>query len=120
MAATDVIQALSYASIILSDGEKEINEENLKKVLDFCGIVCDPWTLTAFANAAGKIPVSKMCNDFGSCSAAGPAPAAGAPADGAPAAVEAAPEEPEEEESSVAAGGMFGNGSGSDSDDDSS
>jgi len=43
---TDSVQALSYASIILSEGGKEVSEENMKKLMDAAGIVVDPFVLS--------------------------------------------------------------------------
>jgi len=113
---TDSVQALSYASIILSEGGKDVSEENIKKLMDAAGIVVDPFVLSAFSKAVGVLDVKEMVNDFGTAPVGGGAPAAAGAADAgaAPAAVEE--EEEEEEESSAAAGGMFG---GSSSDDDS-
>lgn len=113
---TDSVQALSYAAIILAEGGKDVNEENIKKLMDAAGIVTDPFVLSAFSKSVGVLNVKEMVNDFGSAPVGGAAPAAAA-AGGAPAAAAVVEEEEEEEQSSVAAGGMFG-GSGSDSDDD--
>merc|ERR1719285_428732 len=112
---TDTVQALSYASIILSEGGKDVSEENIKKLMDAAGIVVDPFVLSAFSKAVGVLDVKEMVNDFGTAPVGGGAPAAAGAAD-AGAAPAAAEEEEEEEESSAAAGGMFG---GSSSDDDS-
>jgi len=104
---TDMVQALSYASIILSEGGKEVTEENIKKLMDAAGIVVDQFVLSAFAKAVGVLNVKEMVNDFGSAPVGGGAPAAGAAAAGDAPAAAAEPEEEEEEESSAAAGDQY-------------
>merc|ERR1711879_887086 len=106
---SQLVTALSYAAIILAEGGKEVNEENLQALVEAANIVADPFVLQAFAKAAGSLPVSKMVNDFGT------APAAGGDGATAGEAAEAEPEEPEEEESSEA-NNIFGADSSSEED----
>merc|ERR1711953_958391 len=114
---SQLVTALSYAAIILAEGGKEVNEENLQALVEAANIVADPFVLGAFAKAASSLPVSKMVNDFGSAPVGGGA--AAAPTGGETAGATAAPveEEEEEEEQSSEAANIFGGDSSSEEED---
>ncbi|MCD6484028.1 MAG: 50S ribosomal protein P1 [Candidatus Odinarchaeota archaeon] len=79
-----------YASLLLHKAGKEINEENLTKVLEAAGVSVDPAQVKAVVAALSEIDIDEAIK-----SAAFPAVA---PVAAAPAAEEAKEEEKKEEE----------------------
>ncbi|ABM80267.1 50S ribosomal protein L12P [Hyperthermus butylicus DSM 5456] len=83
-----------YASLVLYAAGKEINEENLKKILEAAGIQVDEARVKAVVAALKNINIDEVIK---SATAMPVAPAA-APAPAAPAAAEEKKEEEKEEE----------------------
>jgi len=77
-----------YASLLLRSANKEINEENIKKVLEAAGIEVDEVRVKALVAALKKVDIDKVLEQ---ATALPMAPAA------APAAASAAEEKKEEE-----------------------
>jgi large subunit ribosomal protein LP1 len=76
---------VTYAALLLHDGELEITEEKLNKVITASGNSVEGYWPGLFAKALKGKDVSALLSNAGSASA-GPAPAAtGAPAAAAPA-----------------------------------
>lgn len=97
--------AVPYAILTLYDADMEINEENLKKVLESANIEVDPIWLSVFCRSIDRETVKSMLRSFeaGAAAPASAAPVAGAPSAPSAGKANAAPvapskEEPEEEE----------------------
>lgn len=98
--------AVPYAILALYDADKEINEENLGKLLAAAGIDVEPVWFSVFCRSTDRNTIKSMLNSFEAGAAPSAHAAAGAPvapsgAKGdAPVAgkKEAPKEEPEEEE----------------------
>ncbi|KAF0683228.1 Aste57867_24660 [Aphanomyces stellatus] len=103
---------VSYAAMILFDGEAEISSESLATVIAASGNEVEPYWPMLFGNLLSKD--GKMLELISSGGAAAGAAAAAAPAaDAAAPAAEAKKEEKKEEEEADLGGGMdmFGGGS---------
>ncbi|MGC9435764.1 MAG: 50S ribosomal protein P1 [Methanomicrobiales archaeon] len=96
-----------YAALLLHNAEKEINEANVKAVLEGAGVEADESRIKALVAALDGVDIEEAVSKAAAAPAA--APAAAAPAAAAPAEAE---EEEEEEESEEEAeeGGMAGLG----------
>merc|ERR1712216_816968 len=100
----------AYAALLLSDCDKEINEESINDVVAAAGCDSVPaWYAAMFAKVAGMKPVKDLVESASSISAgpssAGPAVAS---AGGDDAKEEEAAKESSSEEDDGAAMGMFG------------
>ncbi|MDR0900028.1 MAG: 50S ribosomal protein P1 [Methanobrevibacter sp.] len=82
-----------YAAMILHSADKDINEENVKSIIEAAGIDADDARTKALIAALEDVDIEEAMETTAMAAAA---PAAAAPA--APAAEEAAEEEEEEEE----------------------
>ena len=82
-----------YAAMILHTADKEINEENVKSIIEAAGVAADDARIKALIAALEDVDIEEAMET----TAMAAAPAA-APAAAAPAAEEAAEEEEEEEE----------------------
>mmetsp|Transcript_14921 Transcript_14921/g.13394 ORF Transcript_14921/g.13394 Transcript_14921/m.13394 type:complete len:138 (-) Transcript_14921:184-597(-) len=116
----DPAQAVAFATLILIAGEKEINEENLGKLLTAAKCEVDAKIPKTYERAVKKgMDLKDLIDNFGK----GGPPAAGGGGGGAGGATggaekkEEEPEESSEKESSKAGPGLFG---GDDSSDESS
>ncbi len=78
-----------YAAMILHSADKDINEANVKSIIDAAGIEADDARIKALIAALEDVDIEE---------AMATTAMAAAPAAAAPAATEAAAEEPEEEE----------------------
>ena len=89
-----------YAAMILHSAEKDINEENVKSIIEAAGIDADDARIKALIAALEDVDIEEAIETAAVASAA--------PAAAAPAAADAAEEEEEEEEDSeeVAAAGL--------------
>ena len=87
-----------YASLLLHSAKKEINEENLRKILEAVGIQVDEVRLKAVVAALKEINIDEVVKTATTMPVAPVAAPAAAPAAGAPAAAEEKKEEKEEEE----------------------
>ncbi|MDP7974701.1 MAG: 50S ribosomal protein P1 [Thermoprotei archaeon] len=101
-----------YASLLIHEAGKEINEENLKKVLEAAGFEVDDVRVKATVLALKQVNIDEVIK---TASAAAVAPAAQAPAPAeAPKAAEKKEEpkkeeeEKEEEEAAEGLGALFG------------
>ena len=81
-----------YASLLLYKAGKEINEENLKKVLEAAGVNVDEVRVKSLVAALKNIDIAKVLEQ------ALAAPVAAAPAQAAPAATEQPKKEEEKKE----------------------
>lgn len=81
-----------YATLLLYKAGKEINEENLKKVLESAGIAVDEVRVKSLVAAIKNIDIAKVLEQ------ALAAPVAAAPVQAAPATAEQPKEEKKEEE----------------------
>jgi large subunit ribosomal protein L12 len=81
-----------YASLLLYKAGKEINEENLKKVLEAAGVNVDEVRVKSLVAALKNIDIAKVLEQ------ALAAPVAAAPAQAAPAAAEQPRKEEEKKE----------------------
>jgi len=81
-----------YAAMILQSADKDINEENVKNIIEAAGIEADDARIKALIAALEDVDIEEAMAT--TAVAAAPAASAGA----APVATEAAAEEPEEEE----------------------
>jgi len=98
--------ACTYASLLLHDGELEITEEKLNKVITASGNSVEGYWPGLFAKALKGKNIADLLSNAGASAAAGPSAAAAAPVDAAPAAKK---EEPKvEEEVDVDMGDLFG------------
>ena len=79
-----------YAAMILHSAEKDINEENVKSIIEAAGIDADDARIKALIAALEDVDIEEAIETAAVASAA--------PAAAAPAAAEAAEEEEEEEE----------------------
>ena len=79
-----------YAAMILHSAEKDINEENVKGIIEAAGIDADDARIKALIAALEDVDIEEAIETAAVASAA--------PAAAAPAAAEAAEEEEEEEE----------------------
>ncbi len=84
-----------YASLLLHGAKKEINEENLKKVLEAAGIQVDEARVKALVAALKEINIDEVLKSAAVAPAVAPA---GAPAAPAPQPTEEKKEEKAEEE----------------------
>ncbi len=82
-----------YAALLLHEAGKEINEENIKKVIEAAGIEPDEARIKALVSALEGVDIEEAINQ-----AAVPVAAAPAAAPAAPAAEEKAEEKKEEDE----------------------
>ena len=94
-----------YAAMILHSAEKDINEENVKGIIEAAGIDADDARVKALIAALEDVDIEEAIETAAVASAA--------PAAAAPAAAEAAEEEEEEEEASeeeaaAGLGALFG------------
>ncbi len=94
-----------YAAMILHSAEKDINEENVKGIIEAAGIDADDARIKALIAALEDVDIEEAIETAAVASAA--------PAAAAPAAAEAAEEEEEEEEASeeeaaAGLGALFG------------
>ena len=80
----------TYAAMILHSAEKELNEENVKSIIEAAGIEADDARIKALIAALEDVDIDEAMEST--------AMAAAAPAAAAPAAADAAEEEEEEEE----------------------
>lgn len=83
-----------YATLLLNEAGKKVNEENVKKVLESAGIKSEPAKLKTLIAALEGVDIKEVISKSASVSVAA-APAGGAEAK------PAAAEEPEEEEVSA-------------------
>merc|ERR1719238_1519648 len=81
----------TYAALMLHDGELEISEDKLKKVITASGNSVEPYWPGLFAKALKGKNIADMLMNAGNSGPAAAAPAGGAPAD--PKAAKAAEEE---------------------------
>ena len=94
-----------YAAMILHSAEKDINDENVKGIIEAAGIDADDARIKALIAALEDVDIEEAIETAAVTSAA--------PAAAAPAAAEAAEEEEEEEEASeeeaaAGLGALFG------------
>ena len=52
--------AFSYATLLLIDGNKGVNLENLNKIFESCGVAVDPILARVFANVVSKLSVGEL------------------------------------------------------------
>jgi len=101
-----------YASLLIHEAGKEINEENLKKVLEAAGFEVDDVRVKATVSALKQVNIDEVIKTA-SATAIAPAAQAPAPAE-APKAAEKKEEpkkeeeEKEEEEAAEGLGALFG------------
>ena len=93
----------TYAALLLHDGELEISEDKLNKVIKASGNAVEGYWPGLFCRALKGQDITKILSSVGQAAA----PAAGAAAGGAAAPVEEKKKEAEPEED-VDMGGMFG------------
>ena len=96
--------ACTYAALLLHDGELEINEEKLNKVITASGNSVEGYWPGLFAKALRGKNVAELLANAGASSAAAPVAAA----TDAPAAKKEEPKKVEEEEVDVDMGDLFG------------
>ncbi|MDL2247028.1 50S ribosomal protein P1 [Methanobrevibacter sp. OttesenSCG-928-K11] len=98
-----------YAAMILHSTDKDINEENVKKIIEAAGIDADDARVKALIAALEDVDIEEAMET--TAMAAAPAAAAPAASDAAPAAEEEEEEEEEEaseEEAAAGLGALFG------------
>ena len=97
-----------YAAMILHSAEKDINEENVKSIIEAAGIDADDARIKALIAALEDVDIDEAMETTAMAAAPAAAPAAAAPAEE----VEEEEEEEEEEASEEAAmaglGALFG------------
>ncbi len=86
-----------YAAMILHSADKDINEENVKSIIEAAGIDADDARIKALIAALEDVDIDEAMETTAM---------AAAPAAAAPAAAEAAVEEEEEEAEEAAAAGL--------------
>ena len=86
-----------YAAMILHSADKDINEENVKSIIEAAGIEADDARIKALIAALEDVDIDEAMETTAM---------AAAPAAAAPAAAEAAVEEVEEEAEEAAAAGL--------------
>ena len=97
-----------YAAMILHSAEKDINEENVKSIIEAAGIEADDARIKALIAALEDVDIDEAME---STAMAAAAPAAAAPAAAAESAAEEEEEEEEEaseEEAAAGLGALFG------------
>ena len=98
-----------YAAMILHSAEKDINEENVKGIIEAAGIDADDARIKALIAALEDVDIEEAIETAAVASAA---PAAAAPAAAAESAAEEEEEEEEEEaseeEAAAGLGALFG------------
>ena len=98
-----------YAAMILHSAEKDINEENVKSIIEAAGIDADDARVKALIAALEDVDIEEAIETAAVASAA---PAAAAPAAAAESAAEEEEEEEEdeasEEEAAAGLGALFG------------
>ena len=97
----------TYAALILHDGDLEISEEKLQKLIKASGNTVEGYWPGLFAKALKGQDITKLLANVGTAAAAGPAAAGGAAAAGDAPAEAKKEEEPEED---VDMGDLFGGG----------
>ena len=102
-----------YAAMLLHSAGKEINEENITKVLKASGVDVDEARVKALVAALDGIDIDEAIKQAAVAPVAAAAPAAAPPAEEAAAPAEEAKEEEEEEEESeeealAGLGALFG------------
>jgi len=98
--------ALTYATLLLVDAQKDITSANLLSITKAAGVNVDKSSADVFAKFATPSMVDALIEKLTAVGSSGSAPVAAA-ASSAPAAVEAKKEESEEEEDGDAFGGLF-------------
>jgi len=99
-----------YATMILHAAEKEINEENIVKILEAAGVDVEETRVKALVAALENVDIEEAIKSA-AIPAAAPAAGAAAPAaaaEEAPAEEEEEEEEPSEEEALEGLGALFG------------
>ena len=89
-----------YAAMILHSAEKDINEENVKGIIEAAGIDADDARIKALIAALEDVDIEEAIETAAVASAA--------PAAAAPAAEEEEEEEASEEEAAAGLGALFG------------
>merc|ERR1712216_946721 len=59
-----MIQALSYAAIILYDAKQKITKDKLKILTNESGIEIDSWTLDSFVHGLNTISIDSLISNF--------------------------------------------------------
>lgn len=95
-----------YAAMLLHKAGQEVNEANLKKVLEAAGVKADDSRVKALVAALSGVDIEKAIKETAPVASAAPAAAGGA----APAEKKAEPEEEKvsEEEAAAGLGALFG------------
>ena len=94
-----------YAAMILHSAEKDINEENVKSIIEAAGIDADDARIKALIAALEDVDIDEAMETTAMAAAA---PAAAAPAAAAEAVEEEEEEEASEEEAAAGLGALFG------------
>ncbi len=99
-----------YAALLLHEAGKEINEENLKKVIEAAGIEADEARIKALVSALEGVDIEEAISQAAMPVAAAPAAAAAAPAAAEEKKEEKSEEDEEKKEEEAAAGlaSLFG------------
>jgi large subunit ribosomal protein L12 len=99
-----------YSAMILHSADKDINEENVKKIIEAAGLTVDDARIKALIAALEDVDIDEAIET--SAFAAAPAAPVATGAESAPAAVEEEEEEDEEEaseeEAAAGLGALFG------------
>jgi len=99
-----------YAALLLHEAGKEINEKNLKKVIEAAGIEADEARIKALVSALEGVDIEEAISQAAMPVAAAPAAAAAAPAAAEEKKEEKSEEDEEKKEEEAAAGlaSLFG------------
>ncbi len=99
-----------YAALLLHEAGKEINEENLKKVIEAAGIEADEARIKALVSALEGVDIEEAISQAAMPVAAAPAAATAAPAAAEEKKEEKSEEDEEKKEEEAAAGlaSLFG------------
>jgi large subunit ribosomal protein LP1 len=103
--------AVSMATLLLFDGEKDVNEDNLNSVIKAAGVDVAPFWVNVFAKALEGQDLNKL-TAAPSASSAASAGGAAAAAGGETEAADEKEEEEEESEADIGGGGLFGDDDG--------
>ncbi len=98
-----------YAAMILHTADKEINEENVKSIIEAAGVAADDARIKALIAALEDVDIDEAMETTAMAAAPAAAPAAAAPAAEEEAEEEEEEEEEEaEEEAAAGLGALFG------------
>ena len=95
-----------YAALLLHSAKQDVNEANIKKVVEAAGITADDAQIKALVASLDGVNIEEAISKAAVAPAAAPAAASAAPAEGEEKEEEKKDDKSEEEKSAEAAGGL--------------